>query len=98
VRHSFIPFLDATKREEPNTIKFYRACAENLLAWPKMASCKLDEISSELVVAYITSRQQQKMSVSTINRELATLRRALRLANEWGELAAGSTENYVTRW
>lgn len=87
IEDSFLKHLEATKAEEPNTIAFYTACANNLLAWPKLAEARLDQIKTEMITAYITSRQAAEMSVATINRELATLRRALRLANEWGDLA-----------
>ncbi len=86
-RNSFFTFLDATKAEEPNTISFYKACAENLLHWPKLAKAKLEHIKGELITAYISHRQSDGLSVATINRELATLRRMLRLAAEWGNLS-----------
>lgn len=88
MREAFIPFLEATKSEEPNTVAFYKACTNNVLAWPQLAESKLSEITSEKITAYIEQRQRAEMSVATINRELATLRRALRLASEWGKLAA----------
>ncbi len=87
IEDRFLPHLETTKSEEPNTVAFYRACANNLLACPKLADSRLDQIKAETVTAYIARRQAAGMSVATINRELATLRRALRLANEWGELA-----------
>jgi integrase len=86
MRDSFIPFLDATKAEEPNTVQFYKARIENLLAWSKLAECNLDEIKAEIITAYIVRRQEAQPAISTINRELATLRRTLRLANKWGDL------------
>jgi integrase len=86
LRETFLAFLQATKSQEPNTVAFYKACAENLLAWPKLGDARLDEIKAETLTGYIKRRQEAGMSVATINRELATLRRALRLANEWGAL------------
>ncbi len=87
IEDSFLPFLAATKSEEPNTIAFYNVCAKNLLAWPKLASMPLDRITKDTVTGYIQLRQNAGAAVSTINRELATLRRMLRLATEWGDLS-----------
>ncbi len=86
MQQSFIPFLEATKSNEPHTVAFYKACTANLLAWPKMAESRLDEIKAETITTYIARRQDAQMSIASINRELATLRRALRLANEWDDL------------
>jgi hypothetical protein len=33
MRDSFLPFLQATKAEEPNTVNFYTACTRNLLSF-----------------------------------------------------------------
>jgi integrase len=87
-RDRFIPYLETSKSEKPNTIAFYKACIANLLAWPKLAESRLDEIRAEMVTAYAARRRAAGLSVATINRELATLRRCLRLANEWGDLTA----------
>ncbi len=86
LQRSFQPFLEATKAEEPNTVAFYRACITNLLAWPKLAEANLEQIKSALITNYISQRQKAGLSVATINRELATLKRALRLASERGDL------------
>ena len=72
--------------EEPNTVKFYSVCSENLLASKVVRGLKLSAITAEAVTAYVSERQNTGMAVATINRELSTLRRALHLANEWGVL------------
>jgi len=83
---TFLTHLKATKAEEPNTIAFYRNCVRNLLASPHLSDLRLDQIKSDVVTEYVLQRQQTGISVATINRELATLRRMLRLASEWGNL------------
>src|SRR4051794_28705549 len=32
IKQSFLPFVETTMLGEPNTVKFYKVCAENLLA------------------------------------------------------------------
>jgi integrase len=92
MRNSFIPHLETTKSGKPNTIAFYKACIANLLAWPKLAESRLDEIEADTVTAYAARRAGAGKSVATVNRELATLRRALRLAKKWGDLATAPPE------
>jgi integrase len=92
MRDSFIPHLETTKSGKPNTIAFYKACIANLLAWPKLAESRLDEIEVDTITAYAARRQDACKSVATVNRELATLRRALRLAKKWGDLPTAPPE------
>ena len=70
---------------------------------PETASSGLETpsdvgIKADIVTAYITRPQEDRVSVATINRELATLRRALQLANEWGDLMTAPPKIYLTRW
>ncbi|HVT95731.1 MAG TPA: site-specific integrase, partial [Bryobacteraceae bacterium] len=46
----------------------------------------LDEIGTDLIAKYIAFRRRGDVEVATINRELATLRRAFHLAQEWGRV------------
>jgi len=46
------------------------------------------EITSDRITAYVTHRQSQKASAATINRELAALKRALKLAEIAGKVAS----------
>jgi site-specific recombinase XerD len=45
------------------------------------------EITSNLIASYISWRQEQGAASATINRELAALRRAFRLAQKAGMVA-----------
>jgi integrase len=94
--HDFLPFVRTTKAKEPKTVQFYEGCATNLKAHKKLGSTTLDEIDHDLIQAFIKSRQAYRqerkgnkpLEVSTINRDLATLRRALLCAQEWGRVSA----------
>src|SRR4051812_40646923 len=81
----FIPFVEKHKKEKPRTIEFYRMRATRLKTFPRLWNMKLDDIRPEDISAYIGARQALEMRVSTINRDLATLRRMFRLAMEWGK-------------
>jgi integrase len=91
----FLPFIDSTKSEKPNTIRFYKNSIENLKAFRKWANIPLDEITHDMIQAFIVHRQGQKqerrggkaLEVSTINRDLAALRRIFHLAEEWGKVS-----------
>lgn len=79
----FLPHVRATKSEKPRTVTFYETCVENVKAFPKLAALPLDQITGEVLGAYTAHRTAQGMKVSTINRDLATVRRMLNLAAEW---------------
>jgi len=90
LRHSFIAFYEATKREESNTLAFYRSQVRKLVDDSKIGCMRLESITSEAISAYIGRLRENDpdIAVATINRSLGTLRRALRLASDWGELAS----------
>jgi integrase len=91
----FLPFIHSTKSEKPNTIRFYKNSIDNLNAFRKWADIPLDEITHDMIQAFIVQRQGQKqerrggkpLEVSTINRDLAALRRMFHLAEEWGKVS-----------
>jgi len=78
-------FIDAIRvrcAEKKATISFYESKLKNLLAFPPLANSRLDRIEEALIERYVQHRRADVGPAST-NRELATLRRALRLAQEW---------------
>jgi integrase len=83
----FLPFVRATKAEKPRTIAFYETTVKNLKSRGALATLRLDRITSEDLGEFVAGRQGAGMKVSTINRELATVRRIFNLAQEWGDVA-----------
>lgn len=83
----FLPFVRATKSEKPRTITFYETTVNNLKSFGKLARLPLDQINSEVLGEFVAFRQASTMRVSTINRELATVRRIFHLAQEWGAVS-----------
>jgi integrase len=81
---NFLPFVRATKPEKHNTVRFYETTVKNLNAFRKLAGLPLDRITSEVLGEFAAMRRAQGRQVSTINRELATVRRMFMLAQEWG--------------
>lgn len=75
--------------EKPRTVTFYKAKLKALLADGILASTPLDAIDEAAIEAYkqtrtrTISRRKKQLSPGSVNRELATLRRLLRLAHEW---------------
>jgi integrase len=75
--------------EKPATVKFYRAEMRRLLADRELSAARLDAIDEGMIDTYKQRRTREPsrfgrpMSPASVNRELATLRRALRLAQEW---------------
>jgi integrase len=81
-------FLDRTKCEmRPNTTRCYKNSLQNLKPW--FGSKRLDEISADEIERYKNARLEEKRSPSTINRELAFIRRVLLFAVKVSRPTAG---------
>lgn len=88
LKADFLPYIRATKAAKAKTVCFYSTCAANLTAYPKLSGLPLDHITAEHIAGYIAHRQTAGMQISTVNRELATLRRAFHIALEWGKISS----------
>ena len=78
----FMQAISVRSAEKPRTVAFYQEKLNRLLEYPKMANATLDTIDEALIEEYVKARRKQ-VAPATVNRQLATLRRALRLAHEW---------------
>ncbi len=76
---SFLPHVIARKSKKPKTLAFYKNSVTNLLAFEKLGSARLDCIDVPLIDLFINRRRATGKQISTINRELATLRRMFNL-------------------
>jgi integrase len=89
----FVPrFMDAIRTQcasKPNTVDFYDRKTANLLKYNSIADKPLDAIDERTIDNYkrdrarVITRHKKLLSPASINRELATLRRLIRLAHEW---------------
>lgn len=78
-------FMKAIKvrcAEKPRTIEYYQGMLKRLVEYAPLAGVRLDRIDEALIEQFV-QHCTGKTAVATINRRLATLRRALRLAQEW---------------
>lgn len=72
----------ATKHEKkPKTVTFYTEQMQRLLDYSPLAKARLDSMD-EVIEGFIQQRRA-RVKISTVNRGLATLRNALRLAYKW---------------
>ncbi|HTR34922.1 MAG TPA: site-specific integrase [Bryobacteraceae bacterium] len=75
--------------EKPATVSFYKEKLRRILADRKLSAARLDAIDEAVIDGYKQRRTRQPsrygrpVSPASVNRELATLRRLLRLAQEW---------------
>jgi len=81
----FIAHVEARHENKPQTIQFYAAKLNRLLEYPPIAGARLDRIDEGVIEGYVVARRAS-VGPATVNRELATLRRMLRLAHEWREI------------
>ncbi len=94
----FLEAVKIRRAAKPRTVGFYAEQVKRLLEYEPLASARLNDIDEALVEAYIQHRSQEfvrhytkeglktserRLAPSTVNRGLATLRRLMRLAQEW---------------
>lgn len=75
----FMDYISVDRAGKPRTIDFYAEKLQRLLEYEPIANARLDQIDESLIDAY-TQHRRKKVSVATVNRQLATLRRLLRYA------------------
>lgn len=80
----FLDYVGVQKK--PGTKRFYGICVNRILKFAPLADAVLTEVTGELIGKYAQWRRTASTdeSVVTINGELRTLRRIVRLAHEWG--------------
>ncbi len=78
----FMGHIEVRCKEKPRTVTFYREKMANMVKFAPLGSAKIDRIDESLIEKYVQARSKEVMP-ATVNRHLATLRRALRLAQEW---------------
>jgi integrase len=79
----FLPYIQAHFAGKPKTADYY-AYGAALLREADMGGLRLDEITSQHAGGFIA--RQSRLSASTMNCGLRTLRRALNLADQWGKI------------
>jgi integrase len=79
----FLPWVESTFANKPKTYLYYRNGVRRLKECSAIASERLSDITGEKIALFVSSRQSKNRKVSSINRELQVLRRALRLAFKW---------------
>jgi integrase len=93
----FTAEIETARAEHPETVSFYKEKYRRLLEHAPLANARLDAIDEEMIDAYKQTRRRQLsrygrvLSPGSVNRELATLSRALRLAKKWKVITAVPT-------
>jgi len=78
----FRDFIQVRCDAKPNTVVFYKTKLQRLLCFDFLAETRIDLIDEALIERFVSERRKQ-VAPGTVNRELATLRRMMRLAQEW---------------
>jgi integrase len=86
VKRDFLPHIEIHFAEKTTTLSYYRVQLGHLTSHAPLAAAKLDEITAETIAGFVEKRRQAEYEVSSINRALQVLRRALHLAVEWGKV------------
>ena len=85
IAKSFLEHVATRHENKPQTVQFYTAKLSRLQEYPPIAGARIDRIDEGVIEGYVVARRAS-VGPATVNRELATLRRMLRLAYEWKEL------------
>jgi len=78
----FMDYVQVRSAAKPLTVQFYAKRLTRLLEFGPLADASLDKIDEAIIETYVKQRSKQ-VSPGSLNRELATLRRLLRIAQEW---------------
>jgi integrase len=81
-RQQFLEEIGVKCAPKPGTIEFYTYKFDALLNFEPLANSRLDHIDEALIARFVQWRSKDAKP-ATINRCLATLRRALRMAAKW---------------
>ncbi len=79
----FLDEIRVRRADHPETIQFYECKYAGLLRFPSFAHAKLNRIDEKLIAQFTAKMVKDGYERSTINRHLATLKRAIRLAAKW---------------
>ena len=71
-----------SKFAQQKNVRFYLSKLDRLLEFQPLAIAKLDAIDEALIETYVQHRRET-VSLASVNRELATLRRLLGMAYQW---------------
>jgi integrase len=90
IRDRFEPWAKVNfEINSPKTwLDWYRTNLRTLVAYAPLAEMKLDQITGEIIADFAAYRQGKGLQVSSVNSSLRVLRRVLRIAAEWGTIAA----------
>jgi integrase len=81
-KQRFADAINVQCAKKPQTIRFYTQQMTALLEFAPLADARLCDVDEALVQSFVEHRARAT-STATVNRALATLRRALRLAQRW---------------
>jgi integrase len=81
----FLEHVETRHENKPQTVLFYTSKLARLQQYAPIAGARIDRIDEGVIEGYVVARRAT-VGPATVNRELATLRRILRLAHEWKEI------------
>jgi len=82
----FLPYIDPTFAAKRNTKSYYEFGVKRLLEYPKLATERMDEITSEKIAGFVAKQLAGGLQIASVNRQLQVLRRMFHLAQEWGKV------------
>lgn len=81
----FLRFTESRFQDKPNTLAYYRFGLKAILAYAPLADARLNELTADNLNGFVARLRESEFQVTTMNRLLQVLRRAFKLAEEWGK-------------
>lgn len=78
----FADFVSVRHADKPQTVDFCTKKLKQVLNFEPIREARIDRVDEALIECYVVWRRQ-RVTITTTNRELATIRRLLHLAQEW---------------
>ena len=79
----FQSYIEASFSAKLKTYRYYMHGIKASLGFERLADARMDTITGDQIAAYASKRFADGLQVTSVNRELQVLRRALHLATEW---------------
>ncbi len=94
----FLAFVRSTFAAKVKTQKYYEYGVKSLLAFEKLASARLDCITSEAIATFAAARKSSGLEISSINRELQALSAHVSSGAGMGQGGKGASDCEDASW
>src|SRR5277367_6122508 len=85
IEQKFSPYIEARFQTRTKTLEYDGGGIKYLGGYSRLANSRLDKITVQDIAAFVRTRRDAGLQVTSVNRQLEVLRRIFKLAEEWNE-------------